>query len=199
MTIKERTGYHISDQFATYFVTFTTVGWIDLFTRKECQDIIISSLNYCQSEKGLTIHAYVIMSSHLHLIVTANPDSDGLSNIIRDFKGYTSKQLITWTLQSQKESRRDWLEVVYEYHAKYNSNNKHFQVWKQDNHPMVCLHPRFTRQKLDYLHLNPVVAGLVVNPEDFRLSSARNYAGLNNTILPVSIIDFGIEEGYVMT
>jgi REP element-mobilizing transposase RayT len=86
----EPKGYVITDQYATYFVTFTTVGWVDVFTRKELKEIIIESLKYCQKEKGLIIHAYVIMSNHLHLILRAKEGSAGLSAIIRDFKKYTS-------------------------------------------------------------------------------------------------------------
>ena len=61
------------------------MGWVDIFTRKECKDIIVDSLKYCNSNKGLSIHAYVIMSNHIHLIVSAREGSWGLSGIIRDF------------------------------------------------------------------------------------------------------------------
>ena len=81
----DRDGYIITDQYAIYFLTFTIVGWVDIFTRKECKDIIVDSLKYCNSNKGLSIHAYVIMSNHIHLIVSAREDSGGLSGIIRDF------------------------------------------------------------------------------------------------------------------
>jgi REP element-mobilizing transposase RayT len=84
-----KSGYQILEQYASYFLTFTVVGWVDLFTRKECRDIIIESLKYCQKNKGLVLNAYVIMSSHKHLIARAEENSSVLSAIIRDFKKHT--------------------------------------------------------------------------------------------------------------
>jgi REP element-mobilizing transposase RayT len=95
----------------------TTVGWMDIFSRKECKHIIIDSLKYCQEKKGLIINAYVLMESHLHMIARADEPSKGLSAIIRDFKKHTSKQLIDWVMNSGKESRKEWIGVVMKYHA----------------------------------------------------------------------------------
>ena len=190
-------GYHISDQHSTYFVTFTLVGWLDLFTRKECKDIIIGSLQYCQKNKGLIIYAYVLMESHLHLVATAKDGSKGLSAIIRDFKKFTSLKIIDWINDNPTESRRDWLKMVFKYHGKYNQNNKHFQVWQQHNMPKICLQPKFTIQKINYIHNNPVVTGIVDNPADYRYSSARNYEGRKDYILDVIVLDYGPQVGYV--
>lgn len=193
-----RGGYIISDQYATHFLTFTIVGWVDLFSRKECRDIIIDAFEYCQQNKGLSLHAYVIMESHVHLIASASAKSSGLSDIIRDLKKHTSKKLLSWILNSRKESRREWLEIVFKYHAKYNTNNAKYQVWLQNNQPKVCIHPRFTTQKIEYIHNNPVVAGIVDRPEHYLYSSARNYLNRSDVLLKVDVIDFGVQQGYVM-
>ena len=50
--------YDIYDQEAIYFVTFTVVNWIDLFIRNDYKEIILSSLKYCQENKGLNVHAF---------------------------------------------------------------------------------------------------------------------------------------------
>jgi len=192
-------GYKIREQHGLHFLTFTTVGWIDLFTRKQCKDIVIASLKYCVEKKGLELYAYVIMPSHLHLILRANESSDGLSSIIRDIKKHTSKKLIEWISTSDKESRREWLVNLFRKHGSENSNNSSFQVWKQDNRPMILEHPKFTLQKLDYIHNNPVVAGIVIKPKHYLYSSARNYTNLEETVIDVEIIDFGSLEGYVYT
>jgi putative transposase len=197
MTNSEKKGYRIANQYAAYFLTFTVVGWVDLFTRKECRNIIIQSLKYCQKNKGLILNAYVIMPSHIHLIVRAEEASKGLSSIIRDFKSHTFRELKKFILNSKKESRRDWLNIVFNYHAKYNSNNTHWQIWKQDNRPKILLHPKFTMQKIRYIHNNPVVDDIVENPEDYLYSSSRNYLDYDDTMISVTIIDFGVQEGYV--
>ena len=199
MPMSDRGGYIISDQYETHFLTLTIVGWVDLFSRKECRDIIIESFKYCQVNKGLIINAYVIMSSHIHMVVAADAESAGLSSIIRDMKKYTTKGLLKWIKESNRESRKEWLEVIFKYHAKYNSNNKEYQLWKQGNNPKICLHPRFTAQKINYIHNNPVVAGIVSNPADYVYSSAKNYFGSEDVLMDVQIIDFGVEQGYIMT
>ena len=137
------------------------------------------------------------MESHLHLIGSAKEESNGLSAIIRDFKKFTSLEIINWLQNNPKESRRGWLEMVFEYHGKYNQNNKHFQVWQQHSMPKICLQPRFTMQKIDYIHNNPVETGIVDDPCDYRFSSARNYAGRKDYLLDVCVLDFGPLVGYV--
>ena len=107
MSNKDRGGYNITDQYGMYFVTFTVVGWVDLFTRLECKRILVDALKYCEQNKGLKVHAYVIMSSHVHLILSSSSESKGLSSIIRDYKSHTSKELANqvdrrWSRRKQK-------------------------------------------------------------------------------------------------
>ena len=192
-------GYRIRDQFACHFLTFTTVGWVDIFTRKECKDILIQGLKYCIEHKGMKIHAYVIMPSHIHLIASASTASKGLSAIIRDFKRHTSKEIIKWTISSNKESRSKWMLDIFQYYGKKNSRNKYYQIWQNGSRPKVLLHPKFTRQKLAYIHLNPVKDGIVFEAEEYVYSSARNYAGMEACLMDVEILDFGVEEGYVIS
>ena len=188
----------IEDQYAMYFITCTVVGWVDLFTREQCRKIIVDSLRFCQNNKGLTINAYVIMSNHLHLVVRANQESKGLSAIIRDFKRHTAKKLHLWfeTSISNRESR-GWVEMVFKYHALYNKRNKNYQVWVQDNHPIILYSPKIIFQKINYIHQNPVQAGIVARPEHYLYSSASHYLGTSRSMLDVEIIDFGSIEGYV--
>lgn len=80
--------YKIHNQKGLYFLTLTTVGWIDIFTRAIYRDILVESLNYCIKEKGLVVYGYVIMSNHIHLIAQSESETQSLSDIIRDFKSF---------------------------------------------------------------------------------------------------------------
>ena len=100
--------YKILGQDRLHFVTMTVVDWVDVFIRKQYKDIIIESLAYCQREKGLYVFGYVIMSSHLHLIVKTNGETE-LSDVLRDFKKYTAKKLLQEIEDGGYESRREWL------------------------------------------------------------------------------------------
>jgi len=166
-------GYKIRDQSAPHFLTFTTVGWIDMFSRQRYRDIILDSLKFCQEHKGLLVGGYVIMTNHIHTIWTA--PKENLSDIVRDFKTYTSKA-ITKNMFEEPESRRDWLDYMFQFYA--NASNKHdqYKFWTNDNHPEIIITSEFLFTKLNYIHQNPVRAGIVAAPEHFLYSSASNYS-----------------------
>lgn len=169
-------AYKILNKDGIYFISFATVNWIDVFTKNEYRDIVIESLSYCQKEKGLVLHAWCIMTNHIHLIISAKEGYD-LADIIRDMKKYTSKQLIKVIRENPKESRKKWMLDIFHKAGEYNSNNKYYQFWRQDNRPIEIYSNTVIDQKLNYLHNNPVKAGFVENPEDYVYSSAKDYAG----------------------
>ena len=166
-------GYKIRNQAAIHFITFTVVEWVDIFTRKEYRDIILDSIKFCQKEKGLLLHSWCIMSNHLHLILSAK--NNDLSDVLRDFKKFTSKEIIKATENNKKESRRDWILRIFKEEGEKNSRNTTYQVWRQDNQPMELYSPKFILQKLNYIHNNPVEAGITDKPEEYLYSSARDY------------------------
>lgn len=179
------TGYQIKNQEGLYYLTFQVIQWIDIFTRKIYRDIIIDNLKYCQEQKGLQVFAYVIMSNHVHLIV--NSTEGNLSNTVRDLKKYTSRVIIE-TIQSTNESRREWMLNQFSFAAKKHSRNQNYQFWTHENHAIDLRTPDFIREKIEYIHNNPVRAGIVSNPEDYLYSSARNYASMES-LLDVVLID----------
>ncbi|MEN9339584.1 MAG: hypothetical protein RIQ62_896 [Bacteroidota bacterium] len=166
-------GYCIRDQHATHFLTFTVCGWIDLFTRKSYRDILLESFQYCRKHKGLILNAYVVMSNHLHLIARANGENH-LSDIIRDFKAHTHRQMIR-IIQSEEESRRHWMLHQLKYYASRHSRNEQYQIWIQHSHPEELLTYEMAMIKLNYIHENPVRAGYVGKAQDYLYSSASNY------------------------
>ena len=99
--------YKFYNEDGIYFITPTIVSWIDLFTRKAYSEIVLDSLKYCQKEKGLVVHAWCIMPSHLHLLIS-KIGGDQLSGIVRDFKKFTSKSIIE-EIENINESRKEWL------------------------------------------------------------------------------------------
>ena len=119
---KGTTSYRIKNEEGLYYLTFATVEWIDVFTRKRYKDIVVESLRYCQKEKGLALYSLVLMSNHMHLIVKAK-EGYKLSAIIRDFKKFTAQQIIKST-KEEPESRREWLLSEMLKACKANSKGK---------------------------------------------------------------------------
>lgn len=172
-----------------YFLTITVEEWIDVFARKELCDIVIDSLKFCQEEKRLKIYAWCLMSSHLHLVASVERADYTLSDAMRDFKKFTSKKIVE-TIGEISESRKYWLLNHFAYAGKYNPKIKNFKFWQDGTHPIELITAKFTEQKINYIHQNPVAAGIVYRAEDYVMSSAAQYAGGIDSPLKVIVIDF---------
>ena len=180
--------YKIRDQDELYFITFAVIGWVDVFTRQEYKDLVLESLSYCQKEKGLEIYAWCIMSNHVHLIVGRASDLK-IEEIIRDFKKFTSVQLCRSIQSNAKESRREWMLELFKGAATQSKKHINYMFWQNEYHPVELCTKEIMRQKLDYLHNNPVEAGIVNKAEEYLYSSARDYYGNAKGLLEIKFIE----------
>ena len=179
------TGYKITNPAGAYYLTFQVIDWVDIFSRKVYRDILIESLTYCRLNKGLQLWAYVIMTNHMHCIMSAR--NGNLPDIIRDFKRFTGAQILK-TLKDPHESRRDWMLKRFEFAARRNVRSAEHQFWTHENHAVELESYKFFNQKMYYIHMNPVRAGWVEKPEDWLYSSQRNYY-LLPAIMEVDLLD----------
>lgn len=175
--------YKVGDDATPHFVTFTVIGWIDIFTRECYKEIVIESLRYCQQNKGLNLHAWIIMTNHLHLIISSA--TNRIEYIVRDIKKFGSKQIIKSIESNLEESRKDWLLNLFSYAGKSRNRNKDFQFWKQDYHPIELNTPEKLLQRLNYLHNNPIRSGLVWELWHYKYSSATDYCTNGRGLLKV--------------
>jgi len=169
----------MSDKYKTeegklYYVTITVVGWIDVFTRKEYVYELIKNIQYCQQNMGLEIYAYVIMSNHIHMVSKAK--TGRLNILLGHFKSFTSKEFIKQIEQNPQESRKEWLMHMFKFFGGGNSQNEEYQFWQNGNHPIELWSNEMIRQKINYLHNNPVKQGIVAKPEDYLYSSANEFS-----------------------
>ncbi|HMK06157.1 MAG TPA: transposase [Flavobacterium sp.] len=174
------TKYKATTTEEAYFITITAVGWIDVFTRPNQKSNIINALAYCQKNKGLEIYAYCIMTSHIHLLCKAT-EGFILSDVIRDFKKFTSKQIIK-TIMDFPESRSEWMLDYFSKACEHLKREQQFKVWQDGYHAEIVRTNWFIKQKINYIHNNPVAEKIVLLPEDYYFSSSRNYARLDNDL-----------------
>lgn len=174
------TKYKALDIDQAYFITITTVGWVDVFTKLSQKMIIIESLKYCQAQKGLSIFAYCLMSNHLHIFCRADGKYT-LSEIMRDFKKFTSKKIIE-TIQSETESRKEWMLDYFKKSCEHLSREQKFKVWQDGYHAEEVFSNKWIKEKINYIHQNPVKQKIVTEPEHYYFSSARNYADFDNPL-----------------
>jgi len=161
-----------------HFLTFRVIEWINIFTEPIYFEVIIDSFKYCQGNKGLLLHAYVIMTNHIHVIMSAKEGI--LSSLVRDFKSYTFNKFNRLLL---KDNRKYILRLVKR--SFFKRKGQQFQVWDSRNWLELIESDRFFQQKLNYIHENPVEKGYISNPKEWLYSSARNYYLDDDSVIKV--------------
>ena len=127
------------------------------------------------------------------MVVSVEPGTNSLSDVMRDFKKFTSKKIVQ-SINEIAESRKDWLLRHFAYAGKFNPKIKEYKFWQDGLHPIELSTAKFIEQKINYIHQNPVEAGIVFRAEDYILSSAAQYSGEYNALLRVTLID-GFDSG----
>ncbi len=180
-------NYQFGAQQSVYFITATVVAWADVFTRDLYRHILLGSIRHCQQHQGLIVHSWVLMTNHFHMICSfAGPYQPG--RVIRNLKNFTAMKLIDSIINNPCESRRSYLLDLFEKEGRLSSSNFRFKFWQHENHPVELNTPEKYWQRLHYLHNNPVKAGFVEEPADWKYSSAREYATGEKGLLPLVIL-----------
>jgi putative transposase len=112
------------------------------------------------------------MSNHVHLIVSKKGDQK-LEEIFRDIKKFTSVKIINEIRTNPLEGRKEWMLQYFKEKGQANTQNENYQFWQYGNHPVELDNVAILEQKLDYLHNNPVEAGLVSEPHHWKYKQCR--------------------------
>jgi REP element-mobilizing transposase RayT len=181
-------NYKFHNPTGVYFVSFAVVEWFDVFTRNEYKNLLLDNLAYCQKNKGMEIFAWCIMTNHVHLVFRSVGNVKP-EQLLGNFKRHTSKEVVKGIKENPTESRKDWLLERFKKAALNTSNVLDFQFWRHDNRPIELWSNKVIDEKINYIHNNPVEAGLVFHPEDYLYSSAADYAGEKGLLEDVVVIN----------
>ena len=168
------------DSTQIYFSTCSIVGWLCVFKEESYFQIIINSLKYCIENKGLILLGYVIMLNHIHLLTSNAPDTT-LSDIMRDFKRFTSVRIAE---QLEVDNEKLFL-YVFKKAGTGRRKSQNYKIWQDEYRPEGIYSEKWLRQKLTYIHENPVKKGFVINPKDWKYSSARNWLRDDNSLIDI--------------
>jgi putative transposase len=152
------------------FITITCLKWLHLLARDNHKQIVVESLDFLATHNRVIVYAFVIMSNHLHMIWQYRRNYEAYE-VIRDFLKYTSQQLLRHLAE---KDMRLFKQVLVD------KSDRRFQVWKRNSLRIPLWSDKVFNQKLDYIHWNPVRAGLCASPEEYKYSSASFYL-TNNT------------------
>jgi len=174
-----------TDKHYAYFVTWTVVDWRPLFAEPSYRQIVLDSLNYLRTDKHTQLNAFVAMSSHIHAILWPD-DGVNLSDVTPDFKRFTSREI------SREAERQGAKELLLSFKKARKENRAQdvstYQGWQEGSHPEAIFTEKFAKQKIDYIHLNPVRAGIVKTADKWPYSSARAYMLGEETHPPTDVL-----------
>ena len=175
-----RSRYKTIENGKTYFATSTVVNWLPLFALPDLAHIVLDAMRFLHSQKRITLHGYVLMENHFHLIGS----SSDFSGEMRKLKSFTARKIV----DSLKErGQKSYLEQLA-FFKKRHKNDQTFQVWQEGFHPQLIQNGKMMTQKLEYTHHNPVRRGYVDYPEQWRYSSCRQYLGAKGLVPIVSLV-----------
>jgi putative transposase len=164
-----RSRYKVIEGMDTYFGTATVVNWLPIFSNPALSQVILDSLQYLHDQGRLILHAYVLLENHLHIVAS----SADFSAEVRNMKSYTARRIIDYLDQNAA----DFLLRELKFARKSHKGDQRYQLWQEGVHPQAILAEEVLKQKIEYLHYNPVRRGYVDSPDQWRYSSARQYSG----------------------
>jgi REP element-mobilizing transposase RayT len=164
-----RSRYTIIDSALPHFLTCTVVEWLPLFTRPALVEIVLDAWRYQQVHQGLRLYGYVVLENHLHFLAQS-PD---LVKCVAGFKSFTARSIIDHLEHANAQSTLKRLRFAKRAHKV----DRVYQVWQEGTHAEAVFSEPVMRQKLDYIHHNPVKRGYVDEGAHWRYSSARDYEG----------------------
>lgn len=165
-----------------YFLTFSTVDWVDIFIRPVYKQIIVHSLNHFIEQKGLAVYAWCLMTNHLHLLVQAK-ENGVIAEIEKEYKSFTTNKILE-AIDTEPQARKEWILNRFENFGSLLGLSKKFHVWQTCSGP-VFIDPKKAEtilEYIDYIHTNPVRDRIVDSPADYLYSSARDYAGMEGLV-----------------
>ncbi len=168
-----RSRYKFTNPTLPHFMTCTVLHWIPVFTRPSTVEILLNTLKFLMAD-GIKLYAYVILENHLHLLA----QSQQLDRDIARFKSYTAKNLINYLVENKVKVLLEQLA----FYKKAHKSDRTYQFWQEGVHPEWIQNEEMMRQKIEYIHQNPVERGYVDLAEHWRYSSARNYQGMKGLL-----------------
>jgi putative transposase len=169
-----RSRYVITEPDKPHFLTCTVMEWLPVFTRPETVQIVLDCWRYQREHQGLRLYGYVVLENHLHFVAQANR----LDKCVSSFKSYTARRIIDYLKTHQVKP----LLTRLSFSKRAHKIDREYQFWQEGVHAELIFSEAMMKEKLEYIHANPVKRGYVDLPEHWCYSSARNYTGLAGLI-----------------
>lgn len=169
-----------NEQNTFHYVTLVTFNRVPVSRSERACEIFVSTLDEVRQKYPYKLVGYVLMPDHVHAIV--NRSIDTIQAWLRRVRGNSARQILGWLREENHLSSLRKLQLA----IPQKRNHTH-AVWQKDPSVIDLWSPKFVRQKLNYLHLNPVRAGLCEHPAEWKWSSYRAYLPHKPDEVPIEI------------
>ena len=180
MPIMTFSSFH--DPTHLYFVTASICGWKHLFADQKYAQIILDSLVWLQKEKRMLLFTFVIMPSHLHLIL--KPENRAIDEFLQDFGSFTAHTILHQLRTDTKE------ELLRFFHEQRRDARHQHSIWQDIQAKNIYSH-EFLSEKMEYTHSNPIAKDwmLAEKRADYKYSSACFYDNGDTPIIPITDVN----------
>jgi len=168
----------ISQDSPVLYITVVTKDRLPVFRKDEIKEVLCGAIDEARKSAGFLLFGYVVMIDHLH-VLTSRPST--ASDVLRVLKGLTARRVID---HLKEENHLISLEKLAH---QERERNYRYSLWQTEKNVLPIFSEGMFMEKLNYIHLNPVRAGLAERAIDYRWSSARIWQGCPLEDEPLSI------------
>jgi putative transposase len=149
-----------------HFVTFSCYRRRPLLGTARARDRFVHILDQVRSKRKFLLFGFVVMPEHVHLLMS-EPSESNPSKALQVLKQQVSRSL----RKKRKRAPERQLKLKF---AAMETEEKHF--WQRRFYDFNVWSEQKFKEKLVYMHGNPVKRGLVLHPRDWPWSSWQHYA-----------------------
>mgnify|MGYP000898999556 CR=1 FL=1 len=158
--------HHYNDPGQVHSLTFSCYRRMPLLSKDRSRQWLVDSFALFTRKYKYECLAYVIMPEHVHILVVALDEDYNISELLQSIKQSVSIKVKHWLLNHNSE----FLEKLTVYDRK---GRKRFRFWQQGGgYDRNIVNEKTLDRAIEYIHNNPVRRGLVMDPLDWRWSSA---------------------------
>ncbi len=161
-----------------FYLTSVTRDRLPVFRRSDIADVVCDALDEARKSSGILIFAYVIMPDHMHLITDS---SRSITDSLRYFNGISARRVIDYLKD------REYFTSLEKLRTNDRSRNHTYSLWDAHPNSFSINNETTLIQKVNYIHLNPVRAGLVSHPDEYPYSSSRIWNKRRSTREPLEV------------
>lgn len=163
-----------------HYLTMVNYRRVPVFKSEKACQFFIDVLAKTRTKHPFKLVGYVIMPDHVHMIL--NPVGCDISFVGKALKGVSARKLVDWLKENNFQTSLQKLAL-----PKMQKRNHSYAVWQKKVTSIDLSSPKFIRQKLNYVHLNPVRAGLCDHPAKWKWSSYRAYLPHKKGEVPIEM------------